>query len=313
MVKSLLIFFGVAFILFELFVFPVPEKVQFIFFITGILLLGVPHGAADLMVAMQNSRAEQKPFSKIYFFTNYLGRLFLFAVILLLFPLAGNILFMIFAAWHFGETDLKQFKNDSILGKFFIVSYGLVILGVILLNHFSEVIPLLQFFDAGKEYSSTLYFINENSYAILTILVGFFFITTFLYFYKTKITSNQQGEFLIQFAFLIIILFQLPMLLGFTFYFVVWHSVLSLKNIIRYLKSGSNLSFATIVKQIGLYSFLATIGFSLFGMTGFMFASKDTLVVYVFLGLAVLTAPHMQIIHDMYNHIRRKQETVKEA
>jgi hypothetical protein len=145
----------------------------------------------------------------------------------------------------------------------------------------------------------------------LTLLVAFFFIATFLYFFTSNTTINLQGEFLLQFAFLIIILFKLPMLLGFTFYFVVWHSVLSLKNIIRYLQKGSNLSFVVIAKQIGLYSFLATIGFSLFGMTGFMFANKDTLVVYVFLGLAVLTAPHMQIIHDMYHRIRLKQETVK--
>ena len=313
MAKSLLLLFGVALLMLESFIFPVPDKVQFFFFITGIFILGVPHGAADLMVAMQNSKAEYKPFSKIYFFSNYLGRLFLFAFILLFFPLFGNILFMIFAALHFGETDLKQFKNDTLLGKFFIISYGLVILGVILLNHFSEVIPLLQFFDAGTEYLTAFNFINENRYSVLTFLVGFFFITTFLYFYNSKTTVHLQGEFLIQFAFLIIILFQLPMLLGFTFYFVVWHSVLSLKNIIRYLKKGSNLSFTTIAKQIGLYSFMATIGFSLFGMTGFMFASKDTMVVYVFLGLAILTAPHMQIIHDMYNHIRMKQETVKEV
>jgi beta-carotene 15,15'-dioxygenase len=27
-------------------------------------------------------------------------------------------------------------------------------------------------------------------------------------------------------------------------------------------------------------------------------------MVYVFLGLAVLTAPHMQVMHDMYKRIR---------
>jgi Brp/Blh family beta-carotene 15,15'-monooxygenase len=311
MVKLMLLSSGILLLLLEFFVFPVPEKIQFLFFITGILTLGVPHGAADLMVAMQNSKAENKPFSKIYFFSNYLGRLFLFGAILIFIPMLGNILFMLFAAWHFGETDLKEFKNDTISGKLFVISYGLVILGVILLNHFNEVIPLLQYFDAGMKYQSSLYFIDENRYSILTLLVAFFFIATFLYFFTSNTTINLQGEFLLQFAFLIIILFKLPMLLGFTFYFVVWHSVLSLKNIIRYLQKGSNLSFVVIAKQIGLYSFLATIGFSLFGMTGFMFANKDTLVVYVFLGLAVLTAPHMQIIHDMYHRIRLKQETVK--
>lgn len=308
----LLLISGVLLLIVQIFIFPIPENIQFLFFMTGILTLGVPHGAADLLVAMQNAKGEKKSFSRVYFFSNYLGRLLLFGAILILFPLLGNILFMVFAAYHFGETDLKQFKNDSFLGKLFIISYGLVILGVILLNHFKEVIPMLQYFDAGTEYLPVLNYINEYRYVLLTFLVVFFFSTTFLYFYNFGSSRNLQGEFLLQFAFLIIILFQLPMLLGFTFYFVIWHSVLSLKNIIQYLQNGSNLSYTIIAKQIGLYSSLAIIGFSLFGMTGFMFANEESLMVYVFLGLAILTAPHMQIIHDMYHHIRMKHETVKE-
>ena len=45
----------------------------------------------------------------------------------------------------------------------------------------------------------------------------------------------------------------------------------------------------------------------LFGIAGFMFVNNNTLVIYVLLGLAVLTAPHMQIMHTMYNNIRRKE------
>ncbi len=314
MIKFLLLLSGILLLIVHIFIYPFSDKTQFIFFIAGILMVGVPHGAADLLVAMQNSKGANTSFSKLNFFLTYLGRLFLFAAILLFFPLVGNILFLIFAAYHFGETDLKHFKTEKIIGKLFVISYGLVILGVILLNQFNQVIPMLQLFETGKKYQHVFNFINENRYSILTFLVAFFFISTFVYFYISSATTKHlQGEFLIQFAFLIIILFQLPMLLGFTFYFILWHSVLSLKNIVGYLNNGNNVSFATIAKQIGLYSFLAITGFSIFGMTGFMFANEETMVVYVFIGLAVLTAPHMQIIHDMYLRIRMKHEIVKEV
>ena len=60
----------------------------------------------------------------------------------------------------------------------------------------------------------------------------------------------------------------------------------------------------SIKREIVLYSVLAIGGIALFGLTGFMFINSNAMVGYLFLGLAVLTAPHMQIMYDMYNSIR---------
>ena len=43
---------------------------------------------------------------------------------------------------------------------------------------------------------------------------------------------------------------------------------------------------------------------AIFGLSGFMFVNQNTIMGYLFLGLAVLTAPHLQIMHDMYHQIR---------
>ena len=94
------------------------------------------------------------------------------------------------------------------------------------------------------------------------------------------------------------------MLLGFTFYFVAWHSVLSLNNINDYLKKNNSHTQHSIKREIILYSVLAIGGIALFGLTGFMFINSNAMEGYLFLGLAVLTAPHMQIMYDMYNSIR---------
>jgi hypothetical protein len=100
------------------------------------------------------------------------------------------------------------------------------------------------------------------------------------------------------------------MLLGFTFYFVLWHSLLSLNNIILYLRKKNTVSSQTIVKQIVLFSLLAIAGIGLFGLTGFMFINRDVVAGYIFLGLAVLTAPHVGIMYDMYDTIRHKRDEV---
>jgi beta-carotene 15,15'-dioxygenase len=311
MVRIQLLIFGCLLLIFQQYILPVALNTQFFIFLTGIVLLGVPHGAADLLVASQNANGGRKPFSKMRFLFIYLSRLFLFAAILWFFPLAGNLLFIFFAAYHFGETDLYQFKTNTLLGKLFVISYGLVILSVILLHHFEEVKPLFQMFESGKENEAFINWIDANRYLILSVAGILFFTATFIYFLKNAGSDkNENGQFLIRFAVILFILFNLPMLLGFTFYFVVWHSVLSLRNIISYLRNDKSVSAHGITRQIILYSFLAIVGIALFGLTGFMFSSSNAIMGYLFLGLAVLTAPHMQIMHDMYHRIRVKGSIV---
>ncbi len=306
MLRIVLLFLGCMLLLFQQYILPFNNSTQFIIFLSGILLLGVPHGAADLLVATQNATSVKKSFSKFRFLTVYVFRLFAFAAILWFFPLAGNLLFILFAAYHFGETDLYQFKTNTLSGKAFVISYGLLILSVILLHHFEEVKPLFQLFSAGKENIIFINWLDANRYNIISVSGVLFFTTTFIYFLRnTNTAANDKGQFLIRFAVILLILFQLPMLLGFTFYFVVWHSVLSLNNIITYLRKNNSFTQNSINRDIVLYSVLAIGGIALFGLTGFMFINSNAMVGYLFLGLAVLTAPHMQIMHDMYNSLRK--------
>ncbi|CAN5727097.1 Brp/Blh family beta-carotene 15,15'-dioxygenase [soil metagenome] len=306
MLRIALLISGCILLVFQQYILLVDTRVQFIIFLCGILVLGVPHGAADLLVATQNAGNSEKNFSKFRFLTVYISRLLLFATTLWFFPVTGNLLFIFFAAYHFGETDLYQFKTNTLIGKLFVISYGLLILSVILLHHFEEVKPLFHMFDAGKENTVFINWLDANRYNIISVSGILFFTTTFIYFLRNSNTgTNDKGQFLIRFAVILLILFNLPMLLGFTFYFVVWHSVLSLNNITAYLKKNNSYTKNSIIREIVLYSVLAIGGIVLFGLTGFMFINSNAIVGYLFLGLAVLTAPHMQIMHDMYNSLRK--------
>lgn len=310
MIRIALLISGALLLIVQHYIQPLSAQLQLIIFLSGIVALGIPHGAADLLVATQNSISLKKSFSPVRFFINYLGRLILFSAMLWFFPLTGNLLFIIFAAYHFGETDLHQFKTNSFSGKFFVISYGLVILGVILLNHFEEMKPLFMQFSAGIKYESFINLIGLYRYSILSCIAVLFFVSTFIYFSANSNSEQPQGQFLVQFAIILFILYNLPMILGFTFYFIVWHSVLSLRNIMKYLRIDGLFSATRISKQLAFYSMLAIAGISLFGIAGFMFISNNAMMIYVFLGLAVLTAPHMQVMHDMYISIRNKSTTL---
>ena len=306
MLRNILLLIGVGILITHQFMPTLSADVYFIIFVVGIAILGIPHGAADFLIANQHAQNAATSFSVIKFFVNYVGRLVAFAIIIWAFPVVGNLLFIVFAAYHFGETDLYKFNTSSITGKIFVLNYGLLIIAVILLPHFDVIKPLFTLFPSGQQNINTIQFIEQYRFYILSGIGISFFINTFIYFTFNKSHPYNNGNFLLQLSVLTIILFFLPMLMGFTFYFILWHSILSLKNIVAFLQKDGIISSQKIMKQICLYSVLAMLGISIFGFTGFMFVNNNTIVVYVFLGLAVLTAPHMEIMHNMYVNIRKQ-------
>jgi Brp/Blh family beta-carotene 15,15'-monooxygenase len=304
--RNILLFVGFALLFVHQYIQQIPIESQFLAFAMGILFLGIPHGAADLLVATQNANSEKKHFSLYHFFLNYLGRLIGFGAMLWFFPLVGNILFIFLAAYHFGETDLHRFKTDTTLGKFLVTSYGLVILSLILMPNFDEVRPILLLFKAGSENLKFIDWLDSHRITLIISAVLLFLTSVFGYFIKNKLTFTSETKFsCVQFILILIILYKLPMILGFTFYFIVWHSTLSLENITSYLRNNNSSYTANLViRQIVFYSLLAIGGILVFGFAGFMFVNNNAIMAYSFLGLAVLTAPHMQVMHDMYHKIR---------
>jgi Brp/Blh family beta-carotene 15,15'-monooxygenase len=309
--RLILLFIGfLSVLIYKQMPFQLSDEAQIYLFISGVLLLGVPHGAADLLVAEASASRSTKYFSPFRFLSVYILRLCLFGLVFWFFPVLGNLLFVLFAAYHFGETDLHRFKTDTWMGKFFVVGYGLLILGFILLHHFDQLIPLFSLFSSGRDSAMLISQIDANRYLILGIILFLFLISAFVYFSRHEVNSYDSGVFLVHLALILSILYFLPMMLAFTFYFIIWHSLLSLQNILSYLTIEKKFTKQKIAKQIAFYSMLALIGIGLAGTGGFVFVHGQTLLVYVFLGLAVLTAPHMQVMHEMYNKIRQRQKVV---
>lgn len=302
--RIILLFFGFAFFVLDQYFFQIDTQVQFYLFGAGIIILGIPHGAVDVLVAYSTSQKDNKPFSQVRFLAAYLLRLILFGLILVFFPFIGIILFVLLSAYHFGETDLFFLQTDTIQGKILVSCYGLVILAVILLSNVTELIKLINAAGLNDSFNTALVFIEVNNTSILSFVLLLFFSSIFIYFLISGTSKAVPDYFLIQFAILVFVLYNLPLILGFTFYFVCWHSVLSLKNIITFLKNGNLFPMKTIINQILLYSSLAIGGIIITGVAGYFFINNQAIILYIFLALAVLTAPHMQIMHNMYKKIR---------
>ena len=200
MLRIALITAGVLVVIFHHYVMPVSVHWQQAMFLAGIVLLGIPHGAADMLVAAQNAVHKQKPFSTLQFLGNYIARLTIFGILLWLFPVAGILFFIVFAAYHFGETDLFFFKTEYWPGKLLVLSYGLVILAVIHFNNLSDLYELL--YKSGAEWVIKLIagWAVQYRLAVLSFALLFFFSSIFLYFLFIKNAEAMPDAFLLQFA-----------------------------------------------------------------------------------------------------------------
>jgi beta-carotene 15,15'-dioxygenase len=189
-----------------------------------------------------------------------------------------------------------------------VVGYGLVIINTVLFTHLAEVSYLVQQSGVVWDGKLVMGWATQYRLAVLSFSLVFFFISIFVYFLLPGKNEIIPDGFLFRFALLVFLLCKLPLMLSFTFYFVVWHSVLSLSNIIGYLRKNKRYTYVTIAKKIGIYSTLAITGVLVAGMINFLFTNRQGIMLYVFAGLAVLTVPHIQVMHDMYNRMRVSKE-----
>jgi len=302
--RTWLLLFGCALLVAQQVLEVFTPDAQVALFFLGIVLVGVPHGAADLLVSAQHARDEGRVFHTPMFLIGYVGRLLLFAAVLYLFPLIGSALFILFSAYHFGETDLSGLRTETFLGKAVALHYGLVILGILLLGHAEDVRPILAVLDASDVHALWLERIIGSKLALLGSFMVLFFASAFAYFVLNPSSRAYGGDFIARFALFALLLSFLPLVLGFVFYFIVWHSVLSLSNILIYLRKYGHFSTRIILDRIMFYSALALVGMGLLAAGGFAYMTKETLLISVIVGLALLTAPHMGVMHTMYVRLR---------
>jgi Brp/Blh family beta-carotene 15,15'-monooxygenase len=302
--RTWLLLFGAALLIGQQGLQLFTPEVQVGLFFLGIVLVGVPHGAADLLVSTQQARDAGKVFHAPMFLLGYVGRLLLFGAVLYFFPVVGSTLFVLFSAYHFGETDLARLRTETFLGKAVVLNYGLVILGIILLGHAEEVRPIVAVLDASPEQAGWLEWVIRSKLLLLGASMVLFFGSAFAYFVLNPSSRVDGGDFIARFALHALLLHFLPLVLGFTFYFIVWHSVLSLSNILSYLRKDGLFSTKVILGRIVFYSALALAGMALLAACGFVYLSTEVLMISVIAGLAVLTAPHMGVMHEMYGRLR---------
>jgi Brp/Blh family beta-carotene 15,15'-monooxygenase len=283
--------------------FPLNATLQLIFFGLGVILFGIPHGSLDHFIYHQerNEKMNVKSLGKFLLF--YIGFAILYALLWLISVELSILLFILISAYHFGEMDLKGLSIQTSLSSRILFSlYGLLFLVNYLLFQFPQVEAILLGFP-GFEQSQVdklrlLYGFQEE---VMIASILFFVPILLFYLYQSKLIGFTQIEAVLQLLILMLIVFNLPILLGFGFYFNIWHAGLSMIEIKKFL-GWQDKSYWFIYRKSWL-----TNGAS-FLMIAILFAvfqgDLERLLAVFFIAIAVLTAPHMKVISVLFSKVR---------
>jgi beta-carotene 15,15'-dioxygenase len=292
---------GIILLFWQYFQGGLPQNIQIIFFVSLILITGIPHGALDHLIQESTDKKFNRVYNAKMFSVKYLTIMALYAFAWYWFSGLSLLIFLIISAWHFGETDLEKAPKNALIWSFTRLIYGFYILAFILLTHLDEVRPIVdKMIESQKLILEFWIFITLNVKQILYLL-GLSLITIFIV---------AQSEFLIHFDKvrifrLCIILFisaYLPLLPAFALYFGGWHALCAFDNIHEYLrKDHPTLSFKLVYLKTLPFTILAIVFLCAFLWYCRVYTQQFDPFPILFIFISLITLPHLLIAHQM-NH-----------
>lgn len=146
--------------------------------------------------------------------------------------------------------------------------------------------------------------IVTNKYLIVLITFLLALVVSIILFLFRAIRFSIWG--VLQYGLLSFLIISLPLLVSFTFYFAAWHSILSIRNIERFLRLKNNsYHLFQIHKQSILFSVIAIAGIGIIYLLGQLSGVNIDWVLALVITLSVLTLPHLEVMHSMYKKFKQ--------
>ncbi|MFV8373142.1 Brp/Blh family beta-carotene 15,15'-dioxygenase [Flavobacterium sp. LB2P74] len=267
--------------------------------ISGFLLIftfGILHGANDVLLIKNINTGKQSNTSlKIlgYYLLIVLIGILLFYTI----PFVALLAFIIVSGYHFGEQQWQNLQHTfpKWILLLFQFSYGFFILVLLFTFH-------------SKEVQNIILNISKISipipYIWLSLQISgavFIALSTYLYWKSKKIRKKIRLEFFYLVLFMIV--FKSSSLIwGFAIYFVLWHSIPSIIDQIKFLNGYYSLSnFIAYCSAAGIYWLVSIVGMALLYFT---FKEEKLFNTLFFSFLSAITFPHALVITRMFHRKR---------
>lgn len=239
---------------------------------------GIPHGAVDHELQLANRSFRNLPL----FIVQYLFMMLMIVLVWYLAPFAGLFLFLAYSAWHFGETDTREW---NIYRPLLAVLQGTGMLSFLLLSHPVELVNYLQALGMPNVHISqqVSLWVSTLAAAIL-LLLGLVVPTSGRSSWLKTVLVLLAGAFL-------------PLIPAFGLYFICIHSATGWVHIKNKLHlNNTQLLRLAMPFSLGAFALFALLIF----VDQWIGLSFEGFIPAIFVFLAAVSAPHIWYMHRFY-------------
>lgn len=270
----------------------IPSKGLYLLGLFLILSFGILHGANDIVIIHKTYKTLNNK-SLINTILFYLTFVLFFAGFFIFWPDLALLSFVLISAYHFGEQHWEKIlkHSNTFLSSIFQFLYGSLIFCLIFYFHKEEVEIIVQDICG---YFVSLDFLKYG----LWILCGLIFSFS-LYFMKVNRLFRLQLTEQLLYLLVLAIIFRISDLIwSFAIYFVLWHSIPSLNDQVKYIYGDSTPKNILAYFKKAFWYWLV----SIIGLIGFYWLFKDEKVfeALLFSFIAAITFPHVLVISKMF-------------
>lgn len=270
--KFLGVSIGLAYLLF----FQGNEIYEWICFITILISIGIPHGAIDHLLL--SPEINKKKLFK--FIIKYLAIIVVYLAVWLIFPALALFAFIIMSAYHFGQSHFIKLKLKK-LERLTYIALGLFFLSTILWGDFEYTTSIL---------INIIDISSFENYGFPVILLTFT-LSTILILINLR---TEAFGLLLESFFLGLLLYNLPLLLGFIIYFGFWHSLPSMQEEFEALKNYIKVDKVKgFIKKLLPFTLISLAGISLILLFFYNMMNSDQLTLLFFVLVSLISAPHI--------------------
>jgi len=275
-----------------------------------IFLLGIPHGAIDHLLITEEDRG-----SSLRFYVFYIGLILLYFTGWLLLPQWSMVLFLLLSAFHFGQSQFSELKVPSRWLSYSLnFFWGCSILSGLIFYNSEEIIQLVS---SSPDISVLGILFQATVFKIILWLTSFLTIViwSLLYYYQEKINKLDEGKIsksrwyaeLITLLLIHACFYLLPVVIGFTVYFISLHSLKVLSEEFSFFKvkkaQYSLVNFLLLLLPYTLISVIGALALMYLASIGIFNVSNILLVLIL---LSVLTLPHSLVMNRFYQKLYGK-------
>jgi beta-carotene 15,15'-dioxygenase len=272
------------------------QQIQYVLLVILVLFIGLPHGATDFLLfrRLYGPVLGRDKVFKFFFF--YLVTVLGYLAVWLYLPKVAMATFLMISAYHFGQSNWQTLPVADKLRPILNVAFGAFTIGGVVLWHWDEGHPIVQ-----QMMSDLPLWSSVGMASVQWIILTFNIVLLFGIWLAGKIDGSLLMRELVKLCVLSFMFYYTPLLVGFTLYFTLWHSLASILDQISFFRhQWPTFTITNYYYQAAPYTILAIFGLLglLFGQS-FLFPGASFLSLFLIL-IACMTLPHIILLEERY-------------